>query len=85
MIDPEMQSLRKAVKGQSDNSNVLLINSAKVNVNLKAIETALCSGNCSAVVLCNSEFKQDQITYLNQCARQGKTKCILLNHSSRLH
>ncbi len=85
MIDPEMQSLRKAVRSQSDSSNVLLLNSAKVNVNMKAIETALCSGNCSAVVLCNSEFEQDQITHLNHCARQGKTKCILLNHSSSLH
>ncbi len=85
MVDAEVDSLRRVSHDQFDKSKVLLVNSNKVKVNLAAIETALCSGNCSAVILCDSMFEDEQIEKLCESARRGKTKCILLNRSNKLH
>ena len=85
MIDAERQSLKNVNHAQFDQSKVLLVNSNKVKIDLAAIEKALSSGNCSAVILCDSIFEEKQIAQLRESARKGKTKCILLNRSNALH
>jgi len=85
MIDPELNSLKQINPKQIDTSRVLHINSKKVPISIESIEKALSSGNCSAVVLCNSLLKQPQLTQLCNSAKKGKTQCILLNQSNTLH
>ncbi|WP_286267208.1 hypothetical protein [Thalassotalea atypica] len=85
MVDPQVNSLRKVSHTSVDKSKLLLLNSHKVKVDIAAIEKALCSGNCSAVILCDAMFEQEEISKLSASARKGKTKCILLNHSNQLH
>lgn len=85
MVDAERESLKKLNHQKVDQSKVLLVNSNKVKVNITAIEKALSSGNCSAVILCDSIFEEAQIAQLTESARKGKTKCILLNRSNALH
>lgn len=90
MIDPEVDSLKQINPNQIDTSKVLQVNSKKVHVSIENIEKALSSGNCSAVVLCNSLLKQSQLTkpqlaQLCSSAKKGNTQCILLNQSNTLH
>jgi cell division inhibitor SulA len=48
------------------------------NLNIEQIKSVLCRGNCSAVILSNAFFKQEEIVELNSCAKQGETQCLVL-------
>ena len=86
MINPENKSLEQlANNGNIDPTKILKINDKKVNVNLENIATALSKGNCSAVVLRNTCFKQEQLSALMNCAKKGNTQCIVLNSFETLH
>ena len=81
MVNPESGSLKQLSQQDALNSNVLRIHSNKVNVDVEAIKVALRTGNCSAVILCNSIFNETEIDELVASAKLGKTKCILLNRA----
>jgi len=86
MIDPQEKDI--AILNQSEKINrskILRINSKKVKLDPKSIEKALAKGNCSAIVLCDSQFAQQQISSFYQYARQGNTQCIVLNSAQKLH
>jgi len=54
-------------------------------MNLEQIKKVLCQGNCSAVILSNANFAAEQIAQLSQCARLGKTLCVLLKEQAKKH
>lgn len=86
MINPEDQTLEKLTKtNKVDCSKILKVNTNKTRVNLKNIESALCKGNCSAVILCNPSLKNDELEQLNRCAIQGRTACVVLTDKQQLH
>ena len=86
MVNPESNSLEKlAATEVIDTSKILKVNINKSKVALKNIESALCKGNCSAVILCNPSLKNEEISQLTLCAQQGKTACIVLKDNRKLH
>jgi len=82
MVNPEPKSLKQLNHDNNVANHVLRVFSNKVKVDIDNIKKALHSGNCSAVILCDAIFSQEEIDQLLASAQQGKTKCILLN---RLH
>lgn len=68
-----------------DTSKVLHINNTKVKINAHNIETALSKGNCSAVVLADSNLRVDQLNHLHSCAKLSNTAFVLLNNESTFH
>ncbi|MCO4799781.1 MAG: hypothetical protein KC484_11215 [Colwelliaceae bacterium] len=86
MINPENQSLEVLSKSSKvDTSKILKVNTNKTKIDLKNIESALCHGNCSAVILCNPSLKNEELEHLNQFAKKGKTACIVIKNKQRLH
>ena len=86
MINPENQSLDVlANSNKVDTSKILKVNTNKTKIEMKNIESALCHGNCSAVILCNPSLKSEELEYLNQYAEKGKTACIVLKNTQLLH
>ncbi|GLX76834.1 hypothetical protein tinsulaeT_01740 [Thalassotalea insulae] len=86
MIDPEDQSLEQLSKTHHvDTSRILKVNSYNGKVNLENLGFALCKGNCAAVILSNTQLKDEDLFKLNQCAQQGKTACIVLTNQQQLH
>ena len=82
MVDPEVKSIESlSLNSKINTANILRVNSHKQGLKLNNIKTALKTGNCSAVVLCNSAFKAVEIDQLMRCAEKGNTQCILLNNN----
>jgi len=63
-------------KGKNKTNNMLDVKSAHLDI--EHIKSVLCRGNCSAVILSNASFDANEIIALNNCARLGETRCILL-------
>jgi len=86
MIDPQEKDIALLNQSRQVNrSKILRINSKKVKLNSTNIKTTLAKGNCSAIILCNTQFAQQQLSSFNQYAKQGNTQCIVLNSSQKLH
>mgnify|MGYP002280657029 CR=1 FL=1 len=84
MIAPQDKDIAYLNKSdQVNHGKILRVNSQKVK--LTNIESTLAKGNCSAVVLCNADFGQQQLSLFNACAKQGNTQCIVLTNSTTLH
>jgi cell division inhibitor SulA len=79
MINPDNKPLALlSDQGEIDPKKILKVNAHKGNINLENIEDALVKGNCAAVILCNATLEKSQIELLTQCAKKGKTQCIIL-------
>ncbi len=86
MINPEIESLDALTKSTKvDISKILKVDTNKTKIDLKNIESALCNGNCSAVILCNPSLRSEELIQLNECAEKGKTACIVLTNNQKLH
>ena len=83
-INPEESSIEQLAKTHGvDASKVLMVNfksdvTADTKVNLERVKSVLSKGNCSAVILSNSNFDNEDITQLEDAACEGKTQCVLL-------
>ena len=83
-INPEESSIEQLAKTHGiDASKVLMVNfksalADDTNVNLERVKSVLSKGNCSAVILSNSNFKNEEITQLENAACEGRTQCVLL-------
>ena len=83
-INPEESSIEKLAKTHGvDVSKILLVNyKSTVNTNttidLQRVKSVLSKGNCSAVILSNTNFNNEEITQLENSACEGKTQCVLL-------
>ena len=83
-INPEESSIEQLAKTHGvDASKVLMVNfksdvTADTKVNLERVKSVLSKGNCSAVILSNTNFKNDEIFQLENAACEGKTQCVLL-------
>lgn len=86
VIDSD-KSTRATLSSQEniDKSRILHINSHKVRLSANNIETALAKGNCSAVVLMENYFQQEQIQHLDHCAKQTNTTFMVLKNASGMH
>ncbi|WP_448211508.1 hypothetical protein [Colwellia sp. MEBiC06753] len=69
----------------SKGAKMLWVHANKVNVEQANIEKTLLKGNCAALVLCNAQLDAQQINHIEQCAALGKTHCVLLNQTKKLH
>lgn len=84
IINPEEHSIEQLANIHGvDVSKILMVNYKNTDENrakiaLNQIKSVLCKGNCSAVILSNSIFKNDEITELENAASLGKTHCFLL-------
>ena len=86
MINPADNSLEQlSNSNRIDSSKILKVNTNKTKIALKNIESALCNGNCSAVILCNPTLKNEELAQLNSSAIKGKTACIVLKNNTQLH
>ncbi len=88
-INPDEASLDELANTHGvDISKVLCVNvkskhngskqEDSISLNIEQIKSVLCRGNCSAVILSNALFKQAEIVQLNNCAKKGETKCLLI-------
>ncbi|TMM44765.1 hypothetical protein [Colwellia ponticola] len=68
-------------KGKNKTNNLTDINSAHLDI--EHIKNVLRRGNCSAVILSNASFDTDEIIALNDCARLGETRCVLLKNTMK--
>ncbi|NQY63659.1 MAG: hypothetical protein HRT38_07960 [Alteromonadaceae bacterium] len=86
MINPEDKSLETLyASGKINTTKILRVNANKQTINIANIKTALKTGNCSAVILCNASIKEEEINQLTLCAQKGKTQCIVLKNTTTLH
>lgn len=86
MINPENDYLASlSQSNEIDTSKILKVNTQKTKINLENIESALRNGNCSAVILCNPSLRSNELAQLNKNAEKGKTACIVLQNSKKLH
>ncbi|MFB1016316.1 MAG: hypothetical protein QMC51_11765 [Alteromonadaceae bacterium] len=86
MINPEDEMLENLANIENIDTTKILRVSIKDNTfSLKSIKNILTQGNCSAVILSDTHLKVDEISELSNCARQGKTQCIVLNTAITLH
>lgn len=86
MINPDQKSLERLTLNKMINvENVLCVYSEKNKLNMANVKSALCKGNCSTVVLCNSDISQAELNAISKCAEQGKTSCVLLNQANTIH
>ncbi len=83
-INPEESSIEQLAKIHGiDVSKILMVNlkstlkTSKKN-NLEQIKLVLSKGNCSAVILSNTDFAHEDIFQLENSACEGKTQCVLL-------
>jgi len=83
-INPQESSIDKLAKTHNvDVSKILMVNfknalKANAKVDLERVKSVLSKGNCSAVILSNAYFQNEEITQLERAARAGKTQCVLL-------
>jgi len=86
VITPKSNALDQLINNRHiDPSKVLRVNSNKVKINIKNVETALSKGNCAAIVLCNVGLKESELKKLTAYAQIGKTQCIVLNNNRTIH
>jgi len=86
MINPENQPLEElAATAKINAKRILKVHTNKTKITLSSIGSALCKGHCSAVILCNPALENEELSQLTRCAQQGKTACIVLNSSTKLH
>lgn len=97
-INPEESSLEQLAQTHNvDISNILcvsfkgknktnnLVNEHSAHLDIKQIEKVLCQGNCSAVVLSNASFSEEELTVLDDSARLGETQCVILKSQKIVH
>ena len=83
-INPEETSIEHLANNHGiDVSKVLMVNfkissNTEKNTDLEHVKSALSKGNCSAVILSNTNFKDEEISQLESSACEGKTQCVLL-------
>lgn len=83
-INPEENSIEKlATTHGIDISKILMVNykcttNNRSKVALTQIQSVLSKGNCSAVILSNSKFEENEIVQLENSAKVGKTHCFLV-------
>lgn len=83
-INPEESSIEQLAKTHGiDVSKILMVNyknaiKANTKIDLERVKSVLSKGNCSAVILSNTDFKNEEITQLENSACEGKTQCVLL-------
>lgn len=65
-------------KGKNKTNNLLDAHSAHLDI--EQIKSVLTRGNCSAVILSNASFTDDEITALDGSARLGETQCVILKN-----
>ena len=83
IINPENDSLDQLSNmGKIKPEKILKVNANKVNVSLEHIKSTLLKGTCSAMILSDAHFDQEQIKEISRCAAQGKTQCIILQKTS---
>jgi len=86
MVNPEEKPLETlSTNAKINTANILRVNGNNKPIKLTNIKMALKTGNCSAVILCNTSFKEEEISQLMSSAKKGKTQCILLNNQNTLH
>lgn len=86
MINPEDESLEQlASQNKYDVSRILRVNIKTKNIDINCIEKALSKGNCSAIIVSNSQLKQHQLKQLSKSAKKGKTQCIVLENNLTIH
>ncbi|NQY36098.1 MAG: hypothetical protein HRT37_14220 [Alteromonadaceae bacterium] len=86
MINPEDKSLETLyASGKINTTKILRVNAKRQTININNIATALKTGNCSAVILCNASIKEEEIHQLSAFAQKGKTQCIVLKTTTTLH
>ncbi len=97
-INPEESSLEQLAQTHGvDISKVLcvsfkgknktnhLLDEKSAHLDIEQIKSVLCRGNCSAVILSNASFADDEIIALDSCARTGETQCVLLQNQRKTH
>ncbi len=83
-INPEESSIEQLAKTHGiDVSKILMVNykgavKSHTKIDLEQIKSVLSKGNCSAVILSNTDFECEEITQLENSACEGKTQCVLL-------
>jgi cell division inhibitor SulA len=83
-INPEESSIEQLAKTHGiDVSKILMVNyksalKSNAKIDLEQVKSVLSKGNCSAVILSNTSFKNEEITQLENSACEGKTQCVLL-------
>jgi cell division inhibitor SulA len=83
-INPEENSIEKLAKTHGiDISKILMVNykcttTSRSKIELAQVKSVLSKGNCSAVILSNSQFKKNEIAQLETSAKTGKTHCFLM-------
>lgn len=81
MINPENDSLEQlSTMGKINPEKILKVNANKVNVSLEHIKSTLLKGTCSAMILNDASYNEDELNDIAHCAAIGKTQCILLQH-----
>jgi len=81
MINPENSALVNIEKTPKKTfSKILRVNANKGIVKVKNIEAALRKGNCSAVILNDVKFNEQELTQLYLGAKKGNTACIIINN-----
>ncbi len=83
-INPEESSIEQLANTHGiDVSKILMVNyksamKSHTKIALEQIKSVLSKGNCSAVILSNTNFENEEITQLENSACEGKTQCVLL-------
>lgn len=83
-INPEESSIEQLAKTHGvDVSKVLMVNykndaKSQTKIDLAHIKSVLSKGNCSAVILSNTNFEPEEMVQLESSACEGKTQCVLL-------
>ncbi|MCW8866161.1 MAG: hypothetical protein OQK22_14835 [Colwellia sp.] len=83
-INPEESSIEQLAKTHGiDVSKILMVNyksavKPQTKIDLEHIKSVLSKGNCSAVIVSNTDFKNEEIAQLENSACKGRTQCVLL-------
>lgn len=87
-INPEESSIEQLASTHDiDVSKILMVNyknalKSQTKIDLEQIKSVLSKGNCSAVIVSNTDFKSEEITQLENSACEGKTQCVLVKKST---
>lgn len=70
-------------KGKNKVNN--LVGEHSAHLDIEQIKSVLCRGNCSAVILSNASFSEQEISVLNSSAQSGETQCVILKNNQKVH
>jgi len=90
-INPDEASLDQLTSfNKVDTSKVLCVNFNNTDkkltkINIEQIKKALNKGNCSAIILSNTSFENEEILQLDICARESKTQFVILQNTHTIH